>query len=86
MAKKVVNNDISNRTVVVMLVVVILVSIVALGVYLNALDKAEPEIVIDAQGQVSLNIDEPVEQAPAEPDAESAEAPIVTDNPEEGEQ
>ena len=63
MAKKITSKDISNRTVVVMLVVVIVVSIVALGVYLNALDKAEPKIQMASSGEMSLTIAEP----PAEP-------------------
>jgi hypothetical protein len=77
MAKKVVNNDISNRTVVIMLVVVILVSIVALGVYMNALDKAEPEIISGYEGKVQLTIEKPAEEPlPVEPDMEDAKVSL----------
>ena len=49
-AKEVANRDISNRTVFIMLVAVIVVSIVALVVYMNAIEKAQPEIIRSTQG------------------------------------
>lgn len=52
-------SDISNKTVVIALVVVIFVSIVALGVFINALNSAEPKVASISQGKVSLEIVEP---------------------------
>ena len=73
MAKKITSKDISNKTVAVMLVVVIIVSIVALGVYLSALEKSEPDVKMSSPGKMSLTIAappvppaEPVEGGPGE--------------------
>src|SRR3989344_5608021 len=65
MVQRVRQGDISNRTVLTVLVVVILVSVVSLALYLRALDDAVPIVTYGANGQVSLTIDQPVQSDPA---------------------
>ena len=66
MAKKV-KNDISNKTVMVMLILVILVSSLCLGVYMNALNNAR-NYISDAHrtqsADLSITIDRPANTTP----------------------
>jgi hypothetical protein len=69
------SQDISNRTVVTMLVVVIVVSVVSLGLYLAALNEAAAKVpkavsTDAAKGKISLNIIEDP-NAPKKPDISS---------------
>ncbi len=53
------SGDISNRTVMIVLVVVILVNVVSMVTYMQALDNAKPKILVNggvAQGKVSLTL------------------------------
>lgn len=62
MVKKKLEKDISNKVVLVMLIAAIVVSIASLGVYIQALEAAEPEIYVNTLGRVSLTtMDPPVE-------------------------
>ena len=68
---KVVKSDVSNRTVLFLLVLVIVASVLSLGVYMKALDKARPVIEARANGVVSLEIvDKPVAAKPVTAEAE----------------
>ena len=60
MAKK--NVDISNKAVVAMLVLVVLVSVVSLGSYMNALDRAMPVVKFGSVAKVSVGVAEPLIQ------------------------
>ena len=57
--KKVLQPDLSNRTVLVMTVVVLLVGLVSVGVYLDALSSAEPEVAFSSVGLLQLGVLEP---------------------------
>ena len=57
--KEMFDKDLSNKAVVIMLVAVIVVSVVSLGVYLNALSSAEPTIGIGKTGTISLTVVKP---------------------------
>jgi hypothetical protein len=59
MAKEVMKSDISNKTVMIVLILVILASVVSLGVYFSVLETATPQITPIASGKVSLEIVEP---------------------------
>ena len=58
------NDDISNKTVLAVLVLVVLVSVVSLVVYMDALDDAQPNVLGKSSGEVSLTIMEP--EAPSD--------------------
>ena len=61
-------DDVSNTTVLVVLVLVILVSVVCLGIYINALNNASAPGTSDSTvGKVSLTIVEP--KVPVDNDA-----------------
>ena len=68
MAKQV-KNDISNKTVMVMLILVILVSSLCLGVYMNALNDVRNSIS-EAQSiqsaDLSITIDRPANTTPVD--------------------
>ena len=75
MVKKKKSDDISNKTVVLMLVAFILVSVISLGVYMDALEEA-PKPKGLAAGEVSLYI----EEAPSGPTATQSSAGEVSLN------
>lgn len=73
------NKDISNKAVVIILVLFIVVSIISLGVYTNALDKTKPDIRSVSEGKVTFTI----LKAPAEPqkDVGSGKIGLTVVNP-----
>lgn len=61
-AKK--SNDLSNKTVLAVLIIVILVSVVSLGSYLSALDNATPTIQDQSEATVKLKVLDPPSDEP----------------------
>ena len=60
------SKDISNKAVLVMLILVILVTAVSLLIYLQALEKAKPKVIVNegkAVGEVTLTILPPPQTA-----------------------
>ncbi len=59
-------SDFSNRAVIIMLVLLVVVSILSIGFYLNALDKTKPRFVVNegkASGEVLITITKAPEKA-----------------------
>ena len=79
MARKKKIDDISNKAVVLMLVAFILISVVSLGVYMDALEGAETTVDAATFGQVSLIIEE-APNGPTAPTKDQATAGKVTLN------
>ena len=77
--------DLSNRAVLGVLVIVILVSVIVLGVYLEALERATPRTVPKATG-AAFYIDTPAKYALAKSDHERARVSLTVDVPTQAEQ
>ncbi len=56
MADRFGKQDISNKAVVAMLIAVVIVSVVSLGWYMNALQKAEPLVENSGVARVSVSV------------------------------
>ena len=74
------NEDISNKAVVLMLVAVILVSVVSLGVYINAVNNAQPEFKSYNEGKVSFTNNPNESNYVSEPDNKTGNIGIIIDN------
>jgi len=60
-------NDFSNKTVLVMLVLLLAVSVFSFSMFFSAVDQAEPVILGASSGKVSLNYREPPTRVLSEP-------------------
>jgi cytochrome c-type biogenesis protein CcmH/NrfG len=74
------NEDISNKAVVLMLIAVILVSVVSLGVYINAISNAQPEMISKSEGQVKFTIDGNMSEQQTEPSTSDGNVGLTIEN------